>query len=288
MKKKITVTTSLLLVAVTLCLLLSGCGGNTPNTMEFSSEEQMKAILKGTWNGSHDTVLVIDNDTFTQYSCNETLIREYCENNNTVLLNGTTGKITFNHKKGVFTMQYDDGSPSTKVYVSAEDYFSYDSSTNLGSLTYSFNKENSSTVTPPGILYSKVVEYKKGKEAEEEKEKQAAQLESKKNSCVSYTDFIYNPYEYLGSNTYVEGTAELDTYYNWGFRDLEAVCFCIKILPTGGSYSDTLYIYAQRSDFGDLFTELQGGTKKVCLFINPWYYEGYKHNMGWLTDYYVL
>jgi len=56
----------------------------------------------------------------------------------------------------------------------------------------------------------------------------------------------------------LEGYAELDDYYNYGFdSDIEKDYFCMRVEPVGGRFSDSWYIYCHRDSFKKLFQKLK-------------------------------
>ncbi len=61
--------------------------------------------------------------------------------------------------------------------------------------------------------------------------------------------------------------------------------FCINIRPTGGSYSDGWYVYANRNTFFDLYASLQSGSKNVILVAQMVYVDTGSNNMATLVDY---
>ncbi len=95
----------------------------------------------------------------------------------------------------------------------------------------------------------------------------------------------YNKFNYLGQKFLISGFAELDDYYNWGYDDLKALYFCIRIRPTGGSYTDEWYVYADRNEFAELYQSLLNGSKSVSLISEMWFYDTGSNNMATLVDY---
>ena len=69
-------------------------------------------------------------------------------------------------------------------------------------------------------------------------------------------DIQYNMANNLNNSFILTGYAELDDYYNYGYRNLESECFCINITPESGSYSDRWYIYINRDGTERLFEYL--------------------------------
>ncbi len=99
-------------------------------------------------------------------------------------------------------------------------------------------------------------------------------------------DVQYDKFGHVGKNFMISGTAELDDYYNWGYRNFEAAYFCIRIRPTGGSYSDEWYIYASRTEFKDLFEKLKTGSKSVKLIAQLLFADTGSNNMATLVEFF--
>lgn len=95
----------------------------------------------------------------------------------------------------------------------------------------------------------------------------------------------YDKLSHIGDRFLVSGTAELDDYYNYGYDNLEPVYFCINIRPTGGSYSDEWYIYADRNEFAELYKSLLNGSKNISLVAEIWFWPTGSNNMATLVDY---
>lgn len=84
----------------------------------------------------------------------------------------------------------------------------------------------------------------------------------------------------------LKGTAKLDDYYNWGYKNLSPLYFCMFVEPTGGSYSDSWYIYASRSEFSELYDDLiTGSISNISLVCECMFYETGSNNMATLVDY---
>lgn len=89
----------------------------------------------------------------------------------------------------------------------------------------------------------------------------------------------------LGKKFLLIGTAELDDYYNYDYRDLEGYYFCICVTPTGGGYADRWYIYAPRDKCSELFDKLKKGSSDIVLICNGQFQDSLKREMATLTDY---
>lgn len=111
---------------------------------------------------------------------------------------------------------------------------------------------------------------------------------SKYPNLVSYKDVAYDFYGHIGQNFRLEGKLELDDYFNYEYRGLDAVYFCICVTPPGGSFSDRWYIYAERSTFKDLFETLKDGSvSNVTLICEALFPKAGSNRMATLVDYCV-
>jgi hypothetical protein len=70
-------------------------------------------------------------------------------------------------------------------------------------------------------------------------------------------DVQYDMLNNLDQDFAIMGTAELDTYYNWGFADAESEYFSVDITPFDGEYGDNWNLYFNRNDFAELFNLLK-------------------------------
>jgi hypothetical protein len=98
--------------------------------------------------------------------------------------------------------------------------------------------------------------------------------ESKLNQNVTLDnkDVQYNMKNNLNQYFSLEGSAELDDYYNYGFNtSLEEDYFCLSVTPSGGSYSDRWYIYCNKESFQEVFDEtIDNGSisvKMICAIF---------------------
>lgn len=98
-------------------------------------------------------------------------------------------------------------------------------------------------------------------------------------------DVQYNKLGYIGKEFFISGTATLDDYYNWGYRDFSPIYFCISVEPEDGAYlSDRWYIYASRKDYPELFESLKSGSKKVNFVAKTLFYDTGSDNMATLVE----
>lgn len=111
------------------------------------------------------------------------------------------------------------------------------------------------------------------------------QWQQKYGDLPTAREVQYDKWGHFGDCFTISGTAELDDYYNWGYKNYEYGYFCIRIRPTGGSYSDEWYVYASRSKFADLYNGFLSGSKSVTLVAQLVQVETGSNNMATLVDY---
>lgn len=97
-------------------------------------------------------------------------------------------------------------------------------------------------------------------------------------------DVQFDKYGNIGKDFIISGTAELDDYYNWGYKDFQAGYFCIQVTPTYGSFSDRWYIYASRSEFSELFDKLKNESRNVNLVARLIFADTGSNNMATLVE----
>ena len=103
---------------------------------------------------------------------------------------------------------------------------------------------------------------------------------------TTYEQVKYNPIAHIGTKFLLTGTAELDDYYNYDYRDMEALYFCVCVTPTGGGYSDRWYIYCERGEYAEFFDTLtQGPVSDIVLVCRGMFYDSIQHEMAGLVDY---
>lgn len=119
-------------------------------------------------------------------------------------------------------------------------------------------------------------------------EAEKAAFLAKYPNLASYKDVAYDFYGYVGQNFKLEGTLELDDYFNYEYRGLDAVYFCICVTPPGGSFTDRWYIYADRSKFKDLFEMLkEGNLSNVTLICQALFPNAGSNRMATLMNCYI-
>lgn len=99
-------------------------------------------------------------------------------------------------------------------------------------------------------------------------------------------DVEYDMYNNLDKRFTLEGIAELSTYYNYGFDDLEKDYFCLAVQPYDGNYSNRWYIYCYRDSFTEMFNACKKNgsipVQMVCK-IPSYHYESGQNNMALLS-----
>lgn len=110
-------------------------------------------------------------------------------------------------------------------------------------------------------------------------------FEDRYGELATYKDVKYDPIGYLGRKFLLTGTAELSDYFNYDYRDFEAVYFCICVTPDGGSFSDRWYIYCDRYKYDELLEDLKSGSKPMVLICSGYYPDSLKNEMADLVDY---
>ena len=73
------------------------------------------------------------------------------------------------------------------------------------------------------------------------------------NVTLNNLDVQYDQENNYDVDFTLKGTAKLSDYYNYGYDGVEGTHFCLEVTPTGGSYSDTWYIYCERGSFNKVF-----------------------------------
>lgn len=124
--------------------------------------------------------------------------------------------------------------------------------------------------------------------AEKESEQKQADKEKKdfitKTSISVTSDEVqYNMPNNLDKEFYLEGTVELDDYYNYGFT-YEEDYFCGKLTPFDGGYSDSWYLYFDRDSFDSLYTLLLEGSRdlRIAAEIPEYMYEKGQGRMAYV------
>lgn len=107
-------------------------------------------------------------------------------------------------------------------------------------------------------------------------------IKNENNIKLDAKDVQYDMVNNLDKSFALQGMAELDDYYNYGFDDMEADYFCIGVSPVDGSYLDKWYIYLHRDSFKELYDILKEDRKEVILEceIPKYRYKKYMNNMA--------
>lgn len=92
---------------------------------------------------------------------------------------------------------------------------------------------------------------------------------------------MYNYTNNKGKSFHLKGYGELSNYYNYGYDGYEDNYFCLKVLPEGGKYSESWYVYLSRSSFSEVFDlALSNGKVRVEMECNINEYESGQNNMA--------
>jgi hypothetical protein len=85
-------------------------------------------------------------------------------------------------------------------------------------------------------------------------------------------DIPYKVEDFVGERFAVQGTAQLDNYYNYGYKDLEVTHFVIKVIKEDALH---WYLYVSREEYPELFQELKKGPVEVYAqaSVSEDYYE---------------
>lgn len=266
---------ALILSLTILAGLLTACGGGAKNDApettaqpaKYESIEQMKNVVDGIWmNANSGIYIVVENGSLISYD----------ENTISTQLN----------KLRNTTLSFDDYCKTFSTDCATKVEYDYTNGDLLNSetqeLIFSMYDENSA-FGPNNIMYVKDSTYYDWLE----KVLLDGYINTRYPNILSNKDVQFDKFGTLGQPFMIEGTAELDDYYNWGYRDYEASHFCIKIRPVGGSYSDEWTIYASRSEFKELFDELMNGSRRIYLIAKTEFADtGSVANMATLVDYF--
>lgn len=92
---------------------------------------------------------------------------------------------------------------------------------------------------------------------------------------------MYNYTNSKGKSFHLKGYGELSNYYNYGYDEYEDNYFCLKVLPDGGKYSESWYVYLSRSSFSEIFAlALSNGSVRVEMECNINEYQSGQNNMA--------
>ncbi|MBN2899154.1 MAG: hypothetical protein JXO44_10310 [Clostridia bacterium] len=137
------------------------------------------------------------------------------------------------------------------------------------------NRNQTATMNKP--LTEDVEDTKEVQEVEKV-ESQLEQFMSKNNISLTAKDVEFDLSNHLNMSFALEGTGELSSYYNYGFRDLENDCFCVNI--SNDDSSEDWYIYFYRDSFKRLFDDLkENGSADIIVKCQIYSYQ-YEQNMN--------
>ena len=258
-------------LSMVLCvLLLSGCTSNnaqeTAQVAMYDSVEQMQDVADGVWiNGHTGEYVVVENGFLISY--NENSIQNQLNK-----LHNTP-------------LSFEDYCKTFSTDCATEVDYDYANGHLLNSETQAlifrlYNQD--SAFDANNIMYIKDSTYKE----RIEEMLLDGYIETLYPNILSNKDVQFDKYGTLGQIFMIEGTAQLDDYYNWGYRDFEASHFCINIRPVGGSYSDEWTIYASRSNFRELYNALMNSSQHIYLIAKTEFADIRNDNMATLVDYF--
>ena len=266
-----------IILSLILCVsVLSGC----QTSMKFDSEEEMRSYVDGVWKSENFTCAV-SNGKFQYYS-EATLDLVWTD---------------FSFKPEEDLNKYTAQSFYEEIYltyavVKASSYdivYDYENSKIISSTSSFLEFSDDGTAIQSEEVFTKISDSITYVEDEVklyfEENIDGLKFEKKYTGLPSAKEVQYNKYGHFGDNFIIEGTAVLDDYYNWGYKNYEYGYFCIRISPTGGTYSDGWYVYANRKTFSDLYSSLQNGSKNVTLVAQMVYVDTSIDNMATLVDY---
>lgn len=104
----------------------------------------------------------------------------------------------------------------------------------------------------------------------------------------TYKDVRNNPALYEGKEFMLSGTAILSDYYDaYDYSGLESICFCIRVIPTGGDSADQWYVYARSGNYRGLHKKLGNGPVEVNMVCQS-ASTGLSHGQAGLNDYFLV
>lgn len=256
-------------LVILLCLYtLCGCEKN----MKFDSKEEMKSYVNGVWESDYEVYLITDG-TVVRYSDAFFNIfwSEFSQNTEYDINNLSSEEFYIEYLSRVKPINIEYDYSNSKIKYNGVDYLTFlDDGTAIKdkeTVFYKSSKTNSYIADKVKEFYNEEV------------------FQQKYSDLPSAREVQYNKYGHFGDKFTITGIAELDNYYNWGYENYEYGFFCINIRPTGGTYSDEWYVYANRNTFTDLYSSLQSGSKSVTLVAELIYVDTGSDNMATLVDY---
>ena len=105
-------------------------------------------------------------------------------------------------------------------------------------------------------------------EAKPEKEKyklDEAKFIADNSLTLKAIDVEFDMSNKIDQNFLVTGTAELDDYYNYNYRDTNDKLFCVRVRPNTNDAGDHWYVYFDREEFKDLFNVLKQGPQDILV-----------------------
>lgn len=111
----------------------------------------------------------------------------------------------------------------------------------------------------------KEVAEQKAVERETQLKEATAKFNSDENITLEAKDIQFDMSNHVDQSFLIVGKAELYTYFNYGFRDIEGTHFSVNVTPQDGSIMDSWIIYFDRNAFKQLFDDLKIGERTVII-----------------------
>lgn len=292
-KKKVLLIVVFILLAMALC----ACGESESHKEDdFKDEDELKEYVIGTWtNASKDIYYVFTDNEYRAYTFYTSELNSAYEETLNMLKD--KGKKIKNVSFNDFTKSFHDTWLESMVSAeltwdykkgkvsSAGETFKVDD----GNLIQKSNDSVLSKVSDDVEAYEEkwadsVDSYADKYKAEQEK----IDFKYSHSNLPSAIEVQYDKIGHLGRDFEITGKAELDDYYNWDYRGLDSVYYCVRIRPDGGEYKNEWYAYGLRLDQKDLFNYLmENPGANVTLVCEMLFFDTGSDNMATLVDYRV-
>jgi hypothetical protein len=97
---------------------------------------------------------------------------------------------------------------------------------------------------------------------------------------LTANDVQFDMQNNIDQNFAIMGTAELSTYYNYGFADMESEYFSVDISPYDGEFSDGWNFYFNRTDFNELYDLLKANGEVTIAATGVIQFDFYEYSQG--------
>ena len=109
----------------------------------------------------------------------------------------------------------------------------------------------------------------------------------KNNISLNARDVEFDITHNIDKEFVIVGVAELANYYNYGYRNLEEYCFCVKVSRKrkDGSYESDWHIYCDRESYKNFYQKMKEGKcyVEMTAVILSELYEPHQGNNAMLT-----